>query len=109
MPTMTPAISLQSEFSLKVVTKRRGPWCITIALVRSSRAWKTRSSAPSIGNWTRNSRRPFDWKRTQGSQPKSPWQSLAMLETTPNLRVDLVVSEPLIQDPVAIDLGAIRN
>ena len=42
---------------------------------------------------------PFDWKKTQGTLPKSPQQSLAMLETTPNLRVDLVVSEPLIQVP----------
>ena len=49
---------------------------------------------------------PFDANKTQGSLPRSPQQSLAMMQTTPNLRVDLVVSEPLIQDPVAIDFGS---
>jgi len=48
---------------------------------------------------------PFDPKKTQGSLPKSPHQSLAALQTTPNLQVDLVLSEPLISDPVAIDFG----
>lgn len=48
---------------------------------------------------------PFDPKKTQGSLPKSPHQSLAALQTTPNLQVDVVAAEPLISDPVAIDFG----
>ncbi len=48
---------------------------------------------------------PFDSKKTSGTSPKSPQQSLALLQTTPNLKVDLVCSEPLIADPVAIDFG----
>ena len=48
---------------------------------------------------------PFDSKKTSGTRPKSPQQSLALLQTNPDLRVDLVVAEPLIADPVAIDFG----
>jgi hypothetical protein len=48
---------------------------------------------------------PFDSKKTSGTRPKSPQQSLALLQTDPDLRVDLVVAEPLIADPVAIDFG----
>ena len=48
---------------------------------------------------------PFDTNKTSGTLPKSPQQSLALLQTTPNLRVDLVCAEPLIADPVAIDFG----
>lgn len=47
----------------------------------------------------------FDATKTSGSLPKSPQQSLATLRTTPQLQVDLVVAEPLISDPVAIDFG----
>ncbi len=47
----------------------------------------------------------FDSKKTSGTLPKSPQQSLALLQTTPNLKVDLVCAEPLIADPVAIDFG----
>ncbi len=49
---------------------------------------------------------PFDPNKTNGSLPKSPQQSLATLQTTSNLRVDLVVAEPLVSDPVAIDFAA---
>ena len=48
---------------------------------------------------------PFDANKTSGTVPLSPHQSLATLKTTSNLRVDLVVAEPLITDPVAIDFG----
>ena len=48
---------------------------------------------------------PFDSKKTSGTLPKSPQQSLALLQTTPNLKVDLVCAEPLIADPVAVDFG----
>ncbi len=50
-------------------------------------------------------RSPFDANKTSGTMPQSPLQSLASLQTTQNLRVDLVVAEPLIVDPVAIDFG----
>lgn len=51
----------------------------------------------------------FDAKKTSGSRPKSPQQSLATLRTNPQLQVDLVVAEPLISDPVAIDFGPDRD
>ena len=35
--------------------------------------------------------------------PKSPEESLACIATKPNLRIELVAAEPLIQDPVAFD------
>jgi putative membrane-bound dehydrogenase-like protein len=47
----------------------------------------------------------FDPKKTQGTLPESPQQACAALHTKPNLRVDLVVAEPLIVSPVAIDFG----
>ena len=50
-------------------------------------------------------RPPYDTNKTNGSMPKSAQQSLATMQTTPNLRVDLVAAEPLIADPVAIDFG----
>lgn len=48
---------------------------------------------------------PIDPKRTQGSLPLSPQQAVAVLQTHADLTVDLVVAEPLIADPVAIDFG----
>lgn len=48
----------------------------------------------------------FAGDKTDGSVPLSPQQSLKTLQTTSNLRVELVVAEPLIADPVAIDFGA---
>jgi len=46
-----------------------------------------------------------DPSRTGGTWPKSPEAALASLITHPELRVELVASEPLVQDPVAIDFG----
>lgn len=48
---------------------------------------------------------PFDPTKTNGTLPRSPQQAADIMQTTPNLRVDLVVSEPLVADPVAIDFG----
>jgi putative membrane-bound dehydrogenase-like protein len=42
---------------------------------------------------------------TQGVPPKSPEASLQCLQTHDDLRVELVVAEPLVVDPVAIDFG----
>lgn len=42
---------------------------------------------------------------TQGIQPKSPQESLQCLQTHPDLRIELVAAEPLVNDPVAIDFG----
>jgi putative membrane-bound dehydrogenase-like protein len=50
-------------------------------------------------------RSPFDGKKTGGTRPMSPQQSLATLRTKPNLTVDLVAAEPLVTSPVAIDWG----
>jgi putative membrane-bound dehydrogenase-like protein len=47
----------------------------------------------------------FDAAKTQGTMPLSPQQSLAKIVTKPNLVVELVVAEPLIDSPVAIDFG----
>jgi len=46
-----------------------------------------------------------DPSRTGGTWPRSPDAALASLITHPELRVELVASEPLVQDPVAIDFG----
>lgn len=43
--------------------------------------------------------------RTGGTSPLSPERSLACIRTKPNLTVELVVAEPLVVDPVAIDFG----
>lgn len=48
---------------------------------------------------------PMDGDKLQGSVPPSPQQAVAALQTTPNLRVELVVAEPLITSPVAIDFA----
>ena len=42
---------------------------------------------------------------TQGSLPKSSAESLATIQIHDGLRVELVASEPMVQDPVAIDFG----
>lgn len=48
---------------------------------------------------------PHDPTRTGGTWPRSPQASLDRIVTHPELRVELVASEPLIRDPVAIDFG----
>jgi putative membrane-bound dehydrogenase-like protein len=45
-------------------------------------------------------------KGTEGSRPLSASESLGALRVKPGLTAELVASEPLIQDPVAIDWGA---
>jgi putative membrane-bound dehydrogenase-like protein len=42
---------------------------------------------------------------TQGIPPKSPEESLATLRTHPELEIQLVAAEPLVEDPVALDFG----
>lgn len=46
-----------------------------------------------------------DQDRTGGTWPRSPQASLDLMVTHQELRVELVASEPLIRDPVAIDFG----
>lgn len=46
-----------------------------------------------------------DASRTGGTSPKSPQASLDAMETHPEFRIELVASEPLIRDPIAIDFG----
>jgi putative membrane-bound dehydrogenase-like protein len=48
---------------------------------------------------------PFDPNKTQGTLPLSPQQSRAAWRTHDNLQVDLVLAEPWIADPVALDFG----
>jgi putative membrane-bound dehydrogenase-like protein len=47
----------------------------------------------------------FDARKTGGTRPLSPQQSLAALRTKKGLTVDLVAAEPLVASPVAIDFG----
>jgi putative membrane-bound dehydrogenase-like protein len=51
-------------------------------------------------------RSPFDPGKTGGTRPQSPQQSRSSLHTKPDLAVELVVAEPLVTSPVAIDWGA---
>ncbi len=46
-----------------------------------------------------------DSSRTGGTWPRSPQSSRDLMVTHPELKVELVASEPLIRDPVAIDFG----
>jgi putative membrane-bound dehydrogenase-like protein len=48
---------------------------------------------------------PFDGNKTGGTRPLSPQQSQAVIKTRPGLVTELVVAEPLVVDPVAIDFG----
>jgi len=48
----------------------------------------------------------FDEQQAEFPPPKSPEESLAAIETKPGLEVQLVASEPLVVDPVAIDWSA---
>jgi len=48
---------------------------------------------------------PFNPRRTQGTLPLSPQQSCTAFRTHADLRVDLVVAEPFVTSPVAIDFG----
>jgi putative membrane-bound dehydrogenase-like protein len=45
-------------------------------------------------------------KGTEGTKPLPPAEALRTLKTKPGLAVELAVSEPLVQSPVAIDWGA---
>lgn len=47
----------------------------------------------------------IDVKRTGGSRPLSPLQSLAKLKARPGLEVELMAAEPLVADPVALAFG----
>ncbi len=42
---------------------------------------------------------------TQGVPPRSPEESMSLMTTHPELRIELVAAEPLVADPVAIDFG----
>jgi putative membrane-bound dehydrogenase-like protein len=48
----------------------------------------------------------FNQEQAERPAPKSPRESMALIETKPGLEVQLVASEPLIESPVAIDWGA---
>jgi putative membrane-bound dehydrogenase-like protein len=48
---------------------------------------------------------PLDYRRTGGTLPQAPQQSLAAIHTKKDLVVDLVAAEPLIGSPVALDFG----
>ncbi len=48
----------------------------------------------------------FDEKRAESPLAKSPKEAIAAFEIKPGFEIQLVASEPLIVDPVAIDWGA---
>jgi putative membrane-bound dehydrogenase-like protein len=47
-----------------------------------------------------------DAKKVELPSWKTPWESLASIKTKTNMVVELVVAEPSIESPVAIDFGA---
>ena len=47
----------------------------------------------------------YDPKRTGGSRPLPPQQSLSAIRTKKDFVVELMVAEPLVSSPVAIDWG----
>jgi hypothetical protein len=47
----------------------------------------------------------IDSKKTSGSPPLSPQQSLALIKTKPGSRGELVAAEPVVYDPVALAFG----
>jgi putative membrane-bound dehydrogenase-like protein len=49
--------------------------------------------------------RKLDPSKTSGTMPLSPQQSLAAIRIKPELVVELVAAEPLLNSPVAIDFG----
>jgi putative membrane-bound dehydrogenase-like protein len=57
------------------------------------------------GQLDRNFHPAFDPARTRGSRPLAPEESLALIQTKKDLAVELVVAEPLVASPVAIDFG----
>ncbi len=48
---------------------------------------------------------PEKKRGTQGIAPKSAAESLATMKVRDGLRIELVASEPMVQDPVSIDFG----
>lgn len=48
---------------------------------------------------------PYHIEKLAGSKPLSPQQSASLIKVAPSYRVELVASEPLITDPVAIAFG----
>jgi putative membrane-bound dehydrogenase-like protein len=48
----------------------------------------------------------FDEKRAEFPPPKSPEESLSVMQTKAGFEIELAAAEPLIVDPVAIDWGA---
>ncbi len=51
---------------------------------------------------------PESWRvepGTQGVPPREPEEALRTFQLSPELEIQLVASEPLVQDPVAIDFG----
>jgi putative membrane-bound dehydrogenase-like protein len=61
--------------------------------------------AAVIGQLGKDLAPAIDPRRTGGSLPRSPQQSLACLRVRDGLTVDLVAAEPLLASPVAIDFG----
>jgi putative membrane-bound dehydrogenase-like protein len=43
--------------------------------------------------------------KTQGVPPRNPEESMSLMSTHPEFRIELVAAEPLVTDPVAIDFG----
>ncbi|HQR41271.1 MAG TPA: hypothetical protein PLX97_01275, partial [Gemmatales bacterium] len=48
---------------------------------------------------------PYDVNKMAGSKPLSPQQSASLIKVAPQYQVELVASEPLVVDPVAIAFG----
>lgn len=84
---------------------RPGPYRNNGAWIRSRHLWVQNEDTAHLPDLV--DRRSFE-KLLMGSvqDPKSPEQALASFQVAPGFRVDLVASEPLVQDPVAFDWDA---
>ena len=110
-------LGFQEGWSREVLSGKRGdpgdiPMIVRAGLERNNGAW-----FHSRKMWVQNEdtaalpdyvdRRSFD-ELLAGFQPKAktPEESMACLRALPGFKVELVASEPLIQDPVAFEWGA---
>ncbi len=84
---------------------RAGPHRNNGAWIRSRHLWVQNEDTAHLPDLV--DRRSFE-QLLQGGipDPKSPEEALASFQVAPGFRVDLVASEPLVQDPVAFDWDA---
>src|SRR5262249_44708894 len=84
---------------------RSGPHPTNAAWFRSASLWVQNEDTAHLPD--KVDRRSFRQLLTADqSPPMSPQQSLAAIQTRPGFKVELVASEPLVTDPIALDWSA---